>query len=69
MLRNYFKIAVRRLQKSKLFTLINVIGLTAGLVSCLLISLFVINELSYDRFNKKADKIVRMTMAAVKKLP
>jgi len=62
MLKNYFKIALRRLQKSKLFTLINIVGLTAGLVSCLLISLFVINELSYDRFNKKADRIVRMTM-------
>ncbi len=62
MIRNYFKIALRRLQKSKLFTLINIIGLTAGLVSCLLISLFVINELSYDRFNEKADRIVRMTM-------
>ncbi|WP_299287205.1 ABC transporter permease [uncultured Mucilaginibacter sp.] len=62
MFKNYIKIALRRLQKSKLFTLINVVGLTAGLVSCLLISLFVINELSYDRFNKKADRIVRMTM-------
>jgi len=62
MLKNYFKIALRRLQKSKLFTLINVVGLTAGLVSCLLISLFVMNELSYDRFNQKADRIVRMTM-------
>ncbi len=62
MLKNYFKIALRRLQKSKLFTLINLVGLTAGLVSCLLISLFVINELSYDRFNEKADRIMRMTM-------
>ena len=62
MLKNYFKIAVRRLGKSKLFTLINVVGLTTGITSCLLISLFVINEFSYDRFNKKADRIVRMTM-------
>jgi len=62
MLKNYFKIALRRLQKSKLFTLINIVGLTVGLVSCLLISLFVIIELSYDRFNQKADRIVRMTM-------
>jgi len=62
MIKNYFKIAFRRLQKSKLFTLINIIGLTIGIASCLLISLFIINEISYDRFNKNADRIVRMTM-------
>jgi len=62
MIKNYFKIAFRRLQKSKLFTLINIIGLTIGIASCLLISLFIINELGYDRFNKNADRIVRITM-------
>ncbi|HZY38805.1 MAG TPA: ABC transporter permease [Mucilaginibacter sp.] len=58
----YFKIAFRRLQKSRLYTLINLVGLTVGISSCLLIGLFIINELSYDRFNKNRDRIVRMTM-------
>jgi len=62
MIWTYFKIAFRRLQKSRLYTLINLVGLTVGISSCLLIGLFIINELSYDRFNKNADRIVRMTM-------
>ncbi len=62
MIWTYFKIAIRRLQKSRLYTLINLVGLTVGIASCLLIGLFIINELSYDRFNKNADRIVRMTM-------
>ncbi|MFB9844309.1 ABC transporter permease [Mucilaginibacter ginsenosidivorans] len=62
MIRNYFKIAFRRLQKNKPYTFVNIIGLTAGIASCLLIGLFIINDLSYDRFNTKADRIVRMTM-------
>jgi len=62
MIWSYFKIAFRRLQKSRLYTLINLVGLTVGITSCLLIGLFIINELGYDRFNKNADRIVRMTM-------
>src|ERR1700752_2489161 len=62
MIRNYFKITFRRLQKSRLYTLINLFGLTVGITCCLLIGLFIINELNYDRFNKNADRIVRMTM-------
>lgn len=62
MIKNYFKIAFRRLQRARLYTLINLFGLTVGIASCLLIGLFIINELSYDRFNINADRIVRMTM-------
>ena len=62
MILTYFKIAFRRLQKSRLYTLINLVGLTVGISSCLLIGLYMINELSYDRFNQKAGRIVRMTM-------
>jgi ABC-type antimicrobial peptide transport system permease subunit/AraC-like DNA-binding protein len=62
MFRNYFKIAFRRLQKNKIYTTVNIIGLTVGIASCLLIGLFVVNELSYDHFQKKADRIVRMVM-------
>jgi len=62
MIRNYFKIAWRNLKKNRLYALINIIGLTAGIVSCLLIGIYIKHELSYDRFNQNADKIVRVTM-------
>ncbi|MEO6818316.1 MAG: FtsX-like permease family protein [Ginsengibacter sp.] len=60
MIRNYFKIAYRNLVKSKGFSIINIIGLAAGLASCLLIILYVTDELSYDKFNKKIDHIYRI---------
>ena len=60
MLRNYIKIALRNLWKSKGFSAINIIGLAIGLATCLLIMLFVLDELSYDRYNKKADRIYRV---------
>ena len=62
MIKNYFKIAFRRLRKNKLYSIVNITGLTVGIASCLLIGLFIINEISYDRFNKNAERIVRMTM-------
>jgi putative ABC transport system permease protein len=60
MLKTYFKIAIRNLLRNKTFTGINIFGLALGIATCLLILLFVQNELSYDRFNKKADQIVRV---------
>ena len=60
MLKNYVKIAVRNLWKNKGFSAINIIGLAAGLTTCLLIVLFVEDELSYDRYNKNADRIFRV---------
>ena len=62
MLRNYLKTAFRNLGKNKLYSGINIIGLTAGLAACLLIGVFINHELSYDKFNVNADKIVRVTM-------
>lgn len=61
MIKNYFKIAFRNLIRNKAFSAINIFGLAIGIATCLLIMLFVQNELSYDRFNKKADRIVRVT--------
>ncbi|HLZ89078.1 MAG TPA: ABC transporter permease, partial [Puia sp.] len=60
MLRNYFTVALRNLWKNKGFSAINIIGLAAGLGVCLLIVLYVIDELSYDRYNVKADRIYRI---------
>ena len=62
MIKNYLKTAFRNLGKNKLYSGINIIGLTAGLAACLLIGVFIIHELSYDKFNTNADKIVRVTM-------
>ncbi|GGA98087.1 ABC transporter permease [Puia dinghuensis] len=60
MLQNYLKVALRNLWKSKGFSAINIIGLAAGLGVCLLIVLYVIDELSYDKYNLKADRIYRI---------
>jgi len=60
MIRNYVKIAFRSLMKNKGFTFINVFGLALGLVTCLLIVFYVFDELSYDRYNTKADRIYRL---------
>ncbi len=60
MLKNYFKIGIRSLLRNKFFTAINIFGLTLGMTTCLLIMLYVQNEMSYDRYNKKADQIVRV---------
>ncbi|MBD2753496.1 ABC transporter permease [Spirosoma validum] len=62
MLRNYLKIAWRNLVLHKAFTAINVIGLAVGLATCLLIVLFVLHELSYDRYHANADRLYRMTI-------
>lgn len=60
MLTTYFKIAIRNLKRHKLFSAINILGLTIGMATCMLIMLYVKDELSYDRFHKKADRIVRV---------
>ena len=60
MLKNYLKVALRNLWKSKGFTAINVIGLAVGLGVSLLIVLYVMDETSYDRYNAKADRIYRI---------
>ncbi len=61
MIRNYFKIAWRNLINNKADSIINIIGLSIGMAACLLILEFVSFELSYDRFNKNAQDIYRVT--------
>ena len=61
MIKNYFKIAWRNLVNNKIDSLINIIGLSIGMAACLLILEFVSFELSYDRFNKNAPDIYRVT--------
>jgi putative ABC transport system permease protein len=60
MIKNYIKTAFLSLTKNKGFTAINVLGLALGLAACLLIVFYVFDELSYDRYNTKADRIYRV---------
>ena len=61
MLRNYFIIAIRHLQKNKLYAFVNIVGLAIGIASCLFIGVYIWHEVSYDRFHKNADRIARVT--------
>ena len=60
MIKNFLKIAWRNLVKNKAYSLINITGLAIGLSCFLLIALYVIDELSYDRFYPNADRIYRI---------
>lgn len=60
MIRNYFKTAWRNLWKNKVFSLINILGLSLGMAACLLILQYVNFELSYDQFNKNAPNLYRV---------
>ncbi len=61
MFKNYLKIALRNLLKYKGYSLINILGLAVGMASCILILLYVHDELSYDQHHEKADQIYRVT--------
>jgi len=60
MIKNYIKIAIRNLVRQKLYSLINITGLSIGIACFLLISLWVFDELSYDRFHENRDRIYRV---------
>lgn len=60
MIRNYIKVALRNLWKNKGYSAINIIGLSVGLATCLLILLYVWDELSFDKFHAKANRIYRI---------
>ncbi|MCP4728158.1 MAG: FtsX-like permease family protein [bacterium] len=57
---NYLKTAIRNIMRQKGYSLINLAGLTIGMVCCILILLFVQDELSYDKYHEKADQIYRI---------
>lgn len=62
MFKSFWKLAWRNLKKNKLYSFVNILGLTIGIASCILIGLYVAQELSYDRFHEQADRIARVTM-------
>ena len=60
MIRNYFRVAFRNISRNKIFTFLNIAGLAIGMAASLLILLWVQDELSYDKFNKKGESIYRV---------
>ncbi|MGD8778588.1 MAG: ABC transporter permease [Ignavibacteria bacterium] len=60
MFKNYLTIALRNIKKYKVYSFVNIVGLAVGLSCCILISEFIFNELSYDKFHKNADNIYRV---------
>lgn len=60
MIRNYIKVAMRHLSRNKLFTIINVLGLAIGIVSCILIYIYVKDELSFDAHHQREKEIYRL---------
>ena len=63
-MRNYLTIAIRNLLRQKVYSAINVLGLATGLACCVLLLLYVRQELSYDSFHEKADRIYRIAEEA-----
>ncbi len=62
MLKNYAAVAWRFLRRNKAYSILNILGLTLGLASCLIIFLIVRYELGYDGFHHKAVRIYRVTL-------
>jgi putative ABC transport system permease protein len=60
MLKNYLTIAFRNLRKQGFYSFINIAGLAVGVAACLVIVLFIIDEMSYDKYNAKASRIYRV---------
>ncbi|SFD89192.1 putative ABC transport system permease protein [Chitinophaga sp. CF118] len=67
MLKNYFKIAWRNLIRNRIFSGINIIGLAIGLACSLMLTLYVKDELSYDRYHANADRIYRVSRTFLSK--
>jgi putative ABC transport system permease protein len=62
MFRNLLKYSLRALSRQKAHVIINIIGLSVGMVCSMIIALFIIHELSYDQFNEKKDRIYRLIL-------
>ena len=62
MFKNAVKVALRNMKRQKAYSLINILGLAVGMACCILILLWVQDELSYDRYHEKADQIYRVVV-------
>ena len=61
MIQNYLKVAFRSIFRNKLTAFINIAGLALAMMCCILIYLFVSDELNFDRYHAKADRTYRVT--------
>lgn len=66
MLKNYFKIGWRNIRNNKLFSFLNIFGLSIGFSCCLLIALYIVHETSYDHHHKNADRLYEIATTFVK---
>ena len=66
MFNNYFKIALRNINKNRAFSFINIFGLAIGLAGCLLIFQYVSFELSYNKFHEHSENIYRISYSKEK---
>jgi putative ABC transport system permease protein len=66
MIKNYLKVAWRNLMKNKVFSFINITGLSVGLTCCMLIAVYLFNEVSYDKYHKNADRLYQLATTFVK---
>nr|MCU0384106.1 ABC transporter permease [Cyclobacteriaceae bacterium] len=64
MLKNYFLIALRNIQRNAVYSFINIFGLSVGIASSILILLWVIDEMSFDKFHKNADRLSQVWINA-----
>ena len=64
MIKNYLTVAIRNIARNKTFSAINILGLAIGMACCILILLYVQDELSYDRHHEHADRIYRVAVKA-----
>jgi putative ABC transport system permease protein len=60
MFKSYLNVAWRNFKRNKIFSLINIVGLSAGLACCMLITLYILNELNYDKYHKNAQDIYQI---------
>ena len=64
MFKNYLVITLRNIKRNKSYSLINIIGLTIGIACCLMIFLWIMDELSFDQFHKNRDNLYRVIKTA-----
>ena len=64
MIRNFFIVAIRNILKKKFYSIINILGLTIGITATLFIIIYLNDELSYDRFHDKIDRMYRVGLHA-----
>jgi putative ABC transport system permease protein len=62
MFKNFFRITIRNIFRQKVYSIINIAGLAIGIACSIIITAFILNELSYDKFHEKADRIYRLIL-------